>query len=74
MSGLPQALSVATLLRTKFPHDYQSQPTCLETYQTEGIDTLEVTFRQTNKKKRATTAGNVYHLLFRCFTLKPIMM
>jgi len=51
MSGLPQALSVATFLRTKFPHDYHSQPTCLETHQTEGIDTLEVTFRQTKRNE-----------------------
>jgi hypothetical protein len=69
MSGLPQALSAAALLRAKFPHDYHSQPTCLETDQTERIDTLQVAFRQTNKKKKNYTAGNVYHLLFRCFTL-----
>jgi len=69
MSGLLQPLGVATLLRVEFPHDYHSQPTCLETHQTEGIDTLQVTFRQRNKKKGATAAGNVYHLLFCCFTL-----
>jgi len=57
MSGLPQPLGVATLLRVKFPHVYHSQPTCLETHQTEGIDTLEVTFRQTNKNKKSYNRG-----------------